>query len=106
MQEEQAFDLVVVGSGAAGLTAAVVAAHHGLSVLVLEKAARFGGTTARSGAVAWIPNNPHMAPAGLPDSPEQADQYLRDLMGNYLRLLAPWPGHDPHDGSAWSGSLR
>ncbi|WP_161633882.1 FAD-dependent oxidoreductase [Sphingobium sp. C100] len=83
MQEEQAFDLVVVGSGAAGLTAAVVAAHHGLSVLVLEKAARFGGTTAQSGAVAWIPNNPHMAPAGLSDSPEQADQYLRDLMGNY-----------------------
>ncbi len=83
MDEESTFDLVVVGSGAAGLTAAVVAAHRGLSVLVIEKAETFGGTTARSGAVAWIPNNPHMAAAGLPDSPEQADDYLRDLMGSF-----------------------
>ncbi|AMK25302.1 FAD-dependent oxidoreductase [Sphingobium sp. TKS] len=83
MNEESTFDLVVVGSGAAGLTAAVVAAHRSLSVLVIEKAETFGGTTARSGAVAWIPNNPHMASAGLSDSPEQADHYLRDLMGNF-----------------------
>ncbi|WP_257557903.1 FAD-dependent oxidoreductase [Sphingobium sp. CFD-2] len=83
MDNDAIFDLVVVGSGAAGLTAAIVAASHGLSVLVIEKGEKFGGTTARSGAVAWIPNNPHMAPAGLPDSLEQADSYLRDLMGNY-----------------------
>lgn len=83
MAVEEAFDLVVVGSGAAGLTAAVVAVHRGLSVLVVEKAELFGGTTARSGAAAWIPNNPHMAPNGLADSPEQAESYLRDLMGNY-----------------------
>lgn len=83
MQESDAFDLVVVGSGAAGLTAAVVAAHRGLSVLVVEKAALVGGTTARSGSGSWIPNNPHMAASGLPDSPEKADTYLRGLMGRY-----------------------
>jgi succinate dehydrogenase/fumarate reductase flavoprotein subunit len=83
MNNENVFDLVVVGSGAAGLTAAVVAAQRGLSVLVVEKAPLVGGTTARSGSGAWIPNNPHMAPSGFSDSVEQADIYLRALMGKY-----------------------
>jgi succinate dehydrogenase/fumarate reductase flavoprotein subunit len=83
MNNEEVFDLVVVGSGAGGLTTALVAAHHGLSVLVVEKAPLFGGTTARSGSGAWIPNNPHMAPSGFTDSVEQADTYLRALMGKY-----------------------
>jgi succinate dehydrogenase/fumarate reductase flavoprotein subunit len=78
---EEAFDLVVVGSGAAGMTAAVVAAHRGLSVLLVEKSDLFGGTTARSGSGAWIPNNPHMAPSGFTDSIENAESYLRALMG-------------------------
>lgn len=83
MNTEETFDLVVVGSGAAGMTAAIVAAQRGLSVLLVEKGARFGGTTARSGSGAWIPNNPHMAPSGFTDSLEQAETYLRALMGNF-----------------------
>ena len=49
------FDVVVVGSGAAGMTAALAAAHQGLTVVVIEKAARFGGSTARSGGGVWMP---------------------------------------------------
>lgn len=77
------FDVVVVGSGAAGLTTAVVAAQAGLSVLVVEKAALFGGTTALSFGGAWIPNNPHMAAAGQSDSPEDAYAYLRAVLGDW-----------------------
>jgi succinate dehydrogenase/fumarate reductase flavoprotein subunit len=78
------FDLVVVGSGAAGLTAAVVAAHRGLSVLLVEKAAHFGGTSAMSGGAAWIPNNPQMGASGLSDSREQAETYLQGVIGDYF----------------------
>jgi 3-oxosteroid 1-dehydrogenase len=70
-------DLVVAGSGAAGLTGALVAAIGGARVVVLEKAAVVGGTTARSGGGAWIPNNPHAADVGVEDSPEEALAYLR-----------------------------
>ena len=51
------FEVVVVGSGAAGMTAALTAAHHGLSVVVIEKTGRFGGSTARSGGGLWVPGN-------------------------------------------------
>ena len=81
---EYTTDLLIIGSGATGLTAAVVAAHHGSSVLVVEKEPVIGGTSALSGAAAWIPNNPHMAPNGLDDSPEQARQYIKSIMGNYF----------------------
>ncbi|MFC7528513.1 3-oxosteroid 1-dehydrogenase [Actinoplanes sp. GCM10030250] len=52
-----AFDVVVVGSGGAGMTAALAAAHSGLSAVVVEKAAVYGGSTARSGGGLWIPGN-------------------------------------------------
>ncbi|KAA9159338.1 FAD-dependent oxidoreductase [Amycolatopsis acidicola] len=67
------YDVVVAGSGAAGLTAAVAAADAGLSVLVLEKAARLGGTSAVGGGVIWAPGNHLMTEE---DSPEAARAYL------------------------------
>lgn len=72
-------DIVVVGSGAGALTAALTAAIHGASVLVLEKAARFGGTSASSGGGLWIPINHLMLAGGVDDNREDALRYLRAL---------------------------
>ncbi len=74
---EDAYDAVVLGSGAAGLTAALTAAVAGLRVLVLEKTDRIGGTSAMSGAGTWIPANHHAEAAGIPDSPAEALDYIR-----------------------------
>ncbi len=74
-------DLLVLGSGAAGLTGALVAATEGARVTVLEKAALVGGTTALSGGGAWIPCNPHMAEVGVSDSRAEALEYLRACSG-------------------------
>jgi 3-oxosteroid 1-dehydrogenase len=75
-------DVVVVGSGAAGMTAALTAAHHDLSVVVVEKAPHFGGSTARSGGGIWIPNNSVLRRAGVSDTPENAAAYLDHLLGD------------------------
>jgi 3-oxosteroid 1-dehydrogenase len=74
-------DFVVVGTGAAGLTGALVAAIGGARVTVLEKADLIGGTTAMSGGGAWIPCNPHMADVGVEDSREDALTYMRACAG-------------------------
>ncbi|HEY6981739.1 FAD-dependent oxidoreductase [Reyranella sp.] len=74
---DTAWDVVVVGSGAAGLSAALAAAVDGARVLVLEKAGVLGGTTAMSAAGTWVPNNHHMRAAGIEDSVEQTLTYLR-----------------------------
>jgi hypothetical protein len=75
--QSDCFDVIVVGSGAAGLTAACTAAALGSTVLVLEHSDRVGGTTAISGGMVWLPNNHKMATAGLQDSAQAAREYLR-----------------------------
>ena len=59
MSKDSSYDLVVVGSGAAGLATAITAQKRGLRVVVLEKEPVFGGTTALSGGVLGIPLGPH-----------------------------------------------
>ena len=73
---DQVVDVVVAGSGAAGLSGALTAARRGLEVLVVEKSAKLGGTTAMSGAGTWIPANHHAAAAGIHDSKAAALLYL------------------------------
>lgn len=73
---ELACDVLVAGSGAGGLAAAVAARKSGLEVIVAEKEALFGGTTARSGGWLWIPNHPMQAAIGIKDSLEEASTYL------------------------------
>ncbi len=75
------YDVIVVGSGGAGMTAAAVAANEGLTVLLLEKEAFYGGTTALSGGGIWIPNNHHMQSVGEKDSFEEALRYLDETVG-------------------------
>ncbi|AOW95056.1 3-ketosteroid-delta-1-dehydrogenase [Rhodococcus sp. WMMA185] len=78
------YDIVVVGSGAGGMTAALTAARKGLSVVILEKAAHFGGSTARSGGGVWIPNNEILKAAGVDDTAEAARTYLHSIIGDVV----------------------
>ena len=75
-------DLLVVGSGAGGLSTAVTAAWHGLRVIVAEKEPVFGGTTAWSGGWMWTPLNPLAQRAGITEDPEAPRTYLRHVLGN------------------------
>lgn len=78
------WDAIIVGSGAAGLTAAVTAARRGLKVLVVEKTDVFGGTTAISGGGIWIPGNHHQIAAGIPEPAGAARTYVATLVGETL----------------------
>lgn len=77
-------DVLVVGSGAAGLSAAVTAAWHGLKVIVVEKDPVFGGATAWSGGWAWVPCNPLARRAGIVEDIEQPRTYLRHELGEHF----------------------
>jgi 3-oxosteroid 1-dehydrogenase len=74
-------DAVVVGSGG-GLCGAVTAAAAGLETLVIEKESRLGGSTAISGGVMWLPNNPLMQDEGVPDSFDAAMAYFDTVVGD------------------------
>jgi 3-oxosteroid 1-dehydrogenase len=79
-QLKDQYNLVIVGSGAAGLVGAIAAAKRGLSVVIIEKAKVWGGTTALSGGAMWIPCNHFMARDGEPDSYEDAMGYLKTAL--------------------------
>lgn len=118
MQENETYDVVVVGSGSAGAMAALRAADHGLTAIIIEKAHKFGGTSATSGGVMWIPN--HQLDGDKGDSREAALEYLDNTiskpvnrarleafvdeapkMAHYLKgtgvdlLAAAWPDYMP-----------
>lgn len=81
MRGQITVDMLVIGSGAAGLSAAVTAAQGGATVLVAEKASTLGGTSAWSGGWLWIPRNPLAKEEGFDEPPEAPLAYLQHEMG-------------------------
>lgn len=82
MRWDREVDVVVIGAGAGGMAAAVTASVEGLSVLILEKTDRIGGSTAVSGGVVWAPANSQTTAVGQPDTPERAMTYLAATVGD------------------------
>jgi len=91
--QEYLVDVLVVGSGGGGMTAALAAIDAGLSALVIEKSPVYGGSTAMSGGAIWIPNNHLMKKAGIGDSLDETQrrrtgtdrlQELRQYGGSHL----------------------
>ncbi|MCX8998212.1 FAD-dependent oxidoreductase [Rhizobiaceae bacterium BDR2-2] len=78
-------DVLVIGSGAGGLATAITAKKYGLSVIVVEKEPVFGGTTAFSGGVLWIPGNRHGRANNPADTREAARRYLKAETGNWFQ---------------------
>src|SRR3954463_3154469 len=76
-------DLLVVGAGGAGMTAALVGALEGLNVVLCEKSDMVGGTTATSAGTVWIPGNQQGQLAGTPDTVEAARTYLAAMLGEH-----------------------
>ena len=76
------YDVVVVGSGGAGMTAALAAADQGLATVVIESSPWFGGSTSRSGGGVWIPNNYALEKAGRTNSLEESKKYLYAIVGD------------------------
>ncbi|MBX7449404.1 FAD-dependent oxidoreductase [Mycolicibacterium sp. 3033] len=83
---DREIDYLVVGSGVAGLSAAVTAKRNGMETLVIESMDKWGGTTAISGGGLWMPNNPLMVSAGIEDSVEDALAYMEQTIGD----VGPW----------------
>lgn len=77
---QDAYDLVIVGSGGGSMCAALAAQATGLSTVILEKQSKVGGSTSLSGGVLWIPGHDHQAPAGVKDGIDEARRYLDALI--------------------------
>jgi 3-oxosteroid 1-dehydrogenase len=124
MSSNETYDVIVVGSGAAGAMAALRAKELGLSALIVEKAHKYGGTSATSGGVLWVPDH-QLAPSD--DSREKTMEYLNSLMSGPIQRerldaylnnaplmvrfmkamgipvgVAAWPDYYPHAPSARS----
>ena len=80
----EAADVVVVGAGGAGMTAALASQARGLETVLIEKSGYFGGSTARSGGGVWIPNNYALEAAGQGDDPELSRLYLDSIVGDVV----------------------
>jgi 3-oxosteroid 1-dehydrogenase len=80
---DETFDFAVAGSGGGSMCCALALRAAGKSVVILEKTALIGGTTARSGGVMWIPDNRFMKRDGIPDSRDQAIAYLDAVVGDH-----------------------
>ena len=93
-------DLLIVGSGAGAMTAALAGYDGGGDTLLIEKSDRYGGSSAMSGGGFWVPNNHLMAGVGIEDNPEDAWTYLRETTARRgLRgPLARLPGEGAGDG--------
>src|ERR1700742_4068551 len=102
-------DVLVIGSGGGGMTAALAADASGLDTLVVEKSAQFGGSTALSGGGIWVPGAPSQRKAGYVPDPDGVFQYLKQItagmvsdarlrqyveaapeMMEFLQSLSPW----------------
>lgn len=83
-EPSETFDVVVIGSGAGGLSAAVTAAHHGLRVVIIEKAEVLGGTTVWSGGWIFAPRNPLSRRQGTVEGIEAPQTYLREVLGPFF----------------------
>ncbi|TYC63466.1 FAD-dependent oxidoreductase [Rhodobacterales bacterium] len=77
------YDLIVLGSGAAGLACAVTAAWHGMRVALIEKTSEIGGTSAWSGGWIWAPRNPVVVRGGKSESEDAPRMYLEAVLGNH-----------------------
>jgi succinate dehydrogenase/fumarate reductase flavoprotein subunit len=76
------YDVVVIGAGAAGMSAALFSAIRGARTLLVEKTAFVGGTSALSAGSIWIPNTPHASETGSSDSAANVERYLQQIIGN------------------------
>src|SRR3546814_680880 len=76
MSWDREVDVICVGSGAAAMSAAVVAKQKGASVLLVEKMPMTGGTTRKSGGIAWVPNNRFLRNRGVVDEKADCIRYM------------------------------
>ena len=83
MSNDITTDFLIIGSGAAGICAALYGASAGYSVMLCERAPKIGGTTALSNAMIWVPCSDHAIAAGIDDSLDEVRTYLRGELGNY-----------------------